>query len=74
MFSQHSWTTDSTVTLNVNGKAIPLQAWKGPWGSRKLKIPECVDNWHMKVVRLSTLRTGRLYPQEMSPLLISVTG
>ena len=38
-------------------KAIPLQAWSGPEGSRRLRLP---DNRHMKVVRLSALRTGRL--------------
>jgi hypothetical protein len=36
------------------GKAIPLQTWTGPEGSRRLR--------HMKVVRLSAPRTGRLYP------------
>ena len=38
------------------GKAVPLQAWTGLEGSR------FQDNRHMKVVRLSYLRTGHLYP------------
>jgi len=42
------------------GKAIPLQVWTGPEG------PRYQDNRHMKVVRLSALRTGHLYTQEMS--------
>jgi hypothetical protein len=46
------------------GKAFPLPAWRGPWGSRRLRLPEFLDNRHMKVVRLSALRIGRLYPQE----------
>jgi hypothetical protein len=41
------------------GKAIPLQA---PEGSRKVEVPIFQDNQHMNVVRLSALRTGRLYP------------
>jgi hypothetical protein len=28
-----------------------------------LRLPKFQDNRHMKVVRLSALRTGRLYPQ-----------
>jgi hypothetical protein len=24
------------------GKAVPLQAWSGPEGSRKLRFPECM--------------------------------
>ena len=39
----------------VKAKAIPLQASKGP------EAPRFQDNRHMKVVRLSALRTGRLY-------------
>jgi len=27
-----------------NGKAVPLQAWTGPEGSRKLKFPDFRDN------------------------------
>jgi hypothetical protein len=39
------------------GKAMTLQAWTGPEGSRKFRLPDIKT---MKVVRLSALRTGRL--------------
>ena len=29
-----------TSLLKVKGKAIPLQAWTGPEGSRKLRLPD----------------------------------
>jgi hypothetical protein len=35
-----------------------------PWGVREVKAPGYLDNRYIKVVRLSALRTGRLYPQE----------
>jgi len=53
---------------------IPLQVWTGPEGSRRLRLPEVLYNRHMKMARLSVLRTGRLYPQELFEVLISVMG
>jgi hypothetical protein len=62
-------TTDHNST--VKGKAIPLQAWSGTEVSRKLKSPDFTTT-HRMVVRLSALCTGRLYPQEIHLVLISV--
>jgi hypothetical protein len=40
--------------------------------SRRLRLPGFSDNQHLKLTRLSALRTGRLYPQERFMVLISV--
>jgi len=55
------------------GKAVQLQARSGPEGSRKLRFPDFVTT-AQDVGRLSALRTGRLYPQEILLVLISVRG
>jgi len=55
------------------GKAVPLQARSGPEVSRKLTFPYFVTTTH-NGGRLSALRTGRLYPQEILLVLISVRG
>jgi len=31
---------DTGPGLAVNGKAVPLQVWRGPEGSRKLRFPD----------------------------------
>jgi len=57
----------------VKGKADPLQARRDPEGYRKLRFPDFVTT-AQDGGRLSALRTGRLYPQEIFLVLISVRG
>jgi len=54
-------------------KAVPLQAWRGPEVSRKLRFPDSVTT-AQDGGRLSALCTGRLYPQEILLVLIYVGG
>jgi hypothetical protein len=49
----------------------PGQALRAAGG---LRFPEFLDNRHMKVVKLSALRTGGLYPQAIFLVFISVRG
>jgi len=59
--------------VKKKGKAVPLQAWTGPECSRKLRFPDFVTTVQ-DGGRLSALCTGRLYPQDILLVLISIRG
>jgi hypothetical protein len=56
----NSWDFCSS-NLIFKGKAILLLGLTGPYSPRRLRLPEFLDCWCMKVVRLSALSTSSLY-------------
>jgi len=45
----------------IKSKAIPVQAWTGHEGSKRLRPSEFLDSRHMEVASLLAQRTSRLY-------------
>ena len=50
------------VCAKCKGKVIPLQVWTGPGESQEFEVPRFQNNRHVKVLSLSAIVTGRLYP------------
>jgi len=65
----------SFVTFPIfcnNTMANTLRAWTGSYVSWRLRLPEFQDNRHMKVVRLSALRTGRFTLPPPGDILVPI--
>ena len=62
------------INLTKKGKAIPLQAWTGPEGSRRLRFPDfkTIGTWRRQGCQ--PYAPAAFYPQEIFPVLISVRG
>ena len=52
---KHKWKIQRSISN-------PIIGLDRPWGFQEVEAPRFTDNRHMKVVRLSALCTGRLYP------------
>jgi hypothetical protein len=62
------------LKLKSSHYSFPATGLERPLGFQEVEAPGFLDYRNMKVVRLSALRTARLYPQEGFLVLISVRG
>jgi hypothetical protein len=63
----HELTWDGIRASSVGDRPLsalsnPITGLDRPWGFQEVEAPTFKDSRHMKVVRLSAVRTGRLYP------------
>jgi len=61
------------IILKIKGKAVPLQAWSGPEGYRKLRSPDFIT-MAPDGRKFVSLKHRPPFPQEMLLVLISVRG
>ena len=67
------WRVCSLLETYKKGKAVMLQAWSGPEGSRKLRFPDFMT-MAPDCGKVVSLMHRRLYPQEIHLVLISFRG
>jgi len=63
----------SRIKIKKKGKAVPLQAWSGPEGSRMLRFPDFMTKAQDGGKAVSLTHWPPL-PQEIHLVLISVRG
>ena len=73
LFSVCSFFVVASNNVNDDVK-VKYPCYRPPWprGAQEVKILRFLDTRHMKVVRSSPLRTGRLYPQETRNILVLI--
>jgi len=71
--NQDTFVLCTHVNKYILKRSVPLQAWKGPEGSRKIRFPDFVTT-AQDGGRLSVLGTGHLYTQEINLVINSVKG
>jgi hypothetical protein len=66
----------SGVEFHIGGGMFFATVWNldSPWGFKEFEASRLHDNRHTKVVRLSALRTGCHYSQEMPLEVLLVSG
>jgi hypothetical protein len=58
------------IPVSITKKICPYRGLVRPLGFREVEAPRFPDNWHVKALRLSVLRTGRFYLTESIPLCV----
>ena len=68
------FTFNVVMIVKSKSKAVPLQAWSGPEGSRKLKFPDFMTTAQDDGKVVSLAHRPPLPTQEIHLVLISVRG